>query len=148
MSEQTIAIALRTLLQSMSNFADADVTICDWSVLDGSSTAAPYAIIDVADSFETQFQVSVEEARWDIPVEIYEAFSDWDTTRAAFRDTRQAVIDQLADSPGATLGLACRAVRSESPVAPVYPAYLSDNERAEALPVFLMQRIIVVCEEF
>lgn len=147
MTEKTVAEAVQDVLQAIATFEDADVTINDWSVLDQPTTNAPYAIVETADDFGVTYISSEEVYRWSIPVTIIEQFQDWDTSLTAFRDTRQLVIDALGVG-GGVVGLAVRAIRSSGPVGYIYPAYTQVEFTADAIPIFVTQRIIVDCEEF
>lgn len=147
MSEATVQAALQTALQAMGQFANADVTIGDWGILDGPNENAPYAVIEPADGFETQYRVKTPESRWDEYLTLVVRFVDWETSLPALRDIRQAVIDML-DAQAGALGLAVRSIRNDGPIGNIYPAYLSPEQAAGALPAFLSQRCVVVCEEF
>jgi hypothetical protein len=151
MSESTLQADLqRELLRLTSVFSSGDVTIGDWSVLDGSSQSAPFAIIEVADALS----VSDIDAQWDktisLPFTLIVAFSDWDTSMLAFRDARQSVTDKLIDkdrytSTSAALGWGLRSIATGGEISPVYDRY--NENSAESLPVYLSQRIILEVEE-
>lgn len=147
MNESTVMSALKTLLQGMANFANADVTICDWSILDGAVTNAPYAIIEPSDNFEMRFRVETPEITWEPYITIYEAFTDWGTTLAALQALREAVLTAIQAGTG-TLGLTLRYLRSAQPISQVYQVYTDPQDTPEALPVFLAAKIAVGLEEF
>lgn len=151
MSEAILQADLqRELLRLASVFSAGDVTIGDWSVLDGSSQNAPFAIVEVSDVFgvsniETQYSLTRS-----IPLTLIIRFLDWDTSLLAFRDARQSVIDHLLatkyySAASADLAWGLRGISSGSGIDPVYDRY---NENAsESLPVYLSQRIILEVEE-
>lgn len=148
MSEYTIQQGIQTFIQSMSEFADADVVINDWSLLDQSTTLAPYVIIENSDDFKTMWRTKSAEASWNIPITLLEAFSDWKTTLDNFRTRRQAILDAFDTSPGAVPGLTVDTIRNDGAIGQVYAAYMTPEQAANALPVFLSQRIILEAQEF
>jgi hypothetical protein len=151
MSEATIQADLsRELLKLTAHFSAGDVVIEDYSVLDGSSAAAPFAIIESSDDFA---QVGVEtqwSLTWQVSFTLLVRFIDWDTSRLAMRDLRQAVIDALTDTThysasSVTLAWGLRGIASGSGISEVYDRY--NENSAESLPVYLSQRIILEVEE-
>jgi hypothetical protein len=147
MSEKAVQTALQAFLKAMPEFQDDSVTICDWSVLDGPVIYAPYAVIEPANEFEVRWETSEPQSTWNEVVNIYVPFFDWGESRAALRDLRDAIISRLND-PDAVLGLAVRSVRSGSPIGEVYNGYIPEDQRPDALPIFLTQALLVLCEEF
>ena len=152
MSENTIQADLqRELLRLTSVFSAGDVTICDWGVLDGSSQAAPFAIIDVSETFSMP-DVTLRQwsNTWTIPFDIVVRFIDWDTSRLAIRDLRTSVIDALRDvthyaNASAILGYGLRKISSGSGINSIYDKY--NENTAESLPAFLSQTIVLEVEE-
>ena len=151
MSEVDIQTDLqRELLNLTSIFQTGDVTIGDWSILDGSSANAPYAIIEMADDFSVSGAQSEWNGTTSIPFTLIVKFIDWDTSMLAFRDLRQSVIDALKstmyyNSSSVTLGWGLRSIASASGIDPVYDRY--EANPSESIPIFLSQRIILEVEE-
>lgn len=152
MSETTLQTDLqRELLRLTATFSAGDVTICDWSVLDGSSMAAPFAIIDVAETFNMP-DVTIRQwsCAWAILFDIVVRFVDWDTSRLAIRDLRAVVLDALRDTThyhasSTALAFGLRKISAGSPIEEIYDKY--NENTAESLPVFLSQTIILEVEE-
>lgn len=148
MTEKTIQEAIQAVLVATATFDTGDVTINDWGVLDQSTANAPYVIIETADEFESLFRVDSDENTYQVILNLVVRFVDWDTSKTAFRDTREIVRAALADPSNATSGLAVRAVRSGGAIIPIYDAYAYADEQPDALPAFLTQRITAECQEF
>lgn len=132
MSESAAQTAIQTALQALSDFADADVVINDWSVLDQSKAHAPYVIIETADAFEGGAVTGA--TRWEIVLNLFVSFDDWTQAKNDFRDVRQAIIDAVDSLANAY------PVRSGGNVTEWYDQY-ADGASAE--PAFLSQRLIV-----
>lgn len=151
MSESIIqADVQRELLAITSVFSSGDVTINDWSVLDGSSQGAPFAIIETTDDFTIEGMEDEPITRWQIPFNIIVRFIDWDTSMLAIRDLRQSVLDRLTktvyyDPASTTLAWGLRGISSNTGISEVYDRY--NENTAESLPVYLSQRIILDVEE-
>lgn len=151
MSESTLEADLqRELFRLTSIFSTGDVTIGDWSILDGSSQAAPFAIIEVADGMTVTGIESQYSIVRSIPMTLIVRFLDWDTSLLAFRDLRQSVIDQLLDvdhytSTSAALAWGLRGMTNDGGIDPVYDRY--NENTAESLPVYLSQRLLLEVEE-
>lgn len=107
MTEKAIAEGIQTILQAMTDFASADVVLDDWGVLDGPNAAAPFVIIEVADNFISRQDLPANEETWDIKVWLYTKFIDYATSKPAFRDTRQAILDEfnIKDSSNRAAGV-------------------------------------------
>jgi hypothetical protein len=148
MSELLVAEAIQDVLQGMSEFDDADVTISDWKVLDGSSMAAPFAIIKIAGDFGRMWRTKSAETTYNIPVEIYVKFTEWSTTLLAFRALRQAILDIFDTAPGVVAGFRVNSIRSGSGIGEVYEKYIDPALQGEAIPQMLMQVLMFNCEEF
>ncbi|HEY4723226.1 MAG TPA: hypothetical protein VII92_15330, partial [Anaerolineae bacterium] len=138
---------------AMSEFADADVVINDWSVLDGESTGAPYVIVSDADSFRANLNTTASKGgTWDEVVTLCEWFTDWPTTLNNFRTRRQAIIDAArltnSGSAGGIAGTSINEIRSEGGIIPYNPIYNRDGYNSEVLPRYLIQHMIFACEEF
>lgn len=151
MSEATIQADLqRELLKLTSLFSTGDVVIGDWRVLDGSSDNAPYAIIEVSDSFSFAGAQAEWSGVYSIPFTLIVKFTDWDLSMLAMRDARQTVIDALKsttfyNSASTALAWGLRSIASSTSINPVYDRY--DENDAESIPIFLSQQIILEVEE-
>ena len=153
MTELLIQEGIQDVLQAMSEFADADVVINDWGVLDQNTTAAPYTIISNADTFKSRQDVQTAETDWEIPVTLCEAFSDWPTTLNNLRTRRQAIVDSFnavgsARSANGQTATTVDELRSGGPITPYYGPYIRGEELAEAMPQFLTQTILFVVREY
>ena len=152
MSEYTVQQGIQTAIRAMDEFADADVVINDWGILDQSSANAPYVLIENSDDFNAEQDTQEPVTVWSIPVNLIEAFSDWDTTLNNFRTRRQAIIDKINSgtvrSAGGLDATNVRRVYNDGPIYHIEDKSLSDEQAREALPVFIGQRIILETEEF
>lgn len=151
--EAAIQTGIQAQIQALVEFADADVVINDWGVLDGSTENAPYVIISNADTFNSKQDTTSAETSWEIPVSLFEKFDSWPLTENALRDRRQALIDKFnaignARSAGGLMSVSINGIRNEGPITPYYGIYLTDAQMAETLPVFLFQTLIFSVEEF
>ena len=140
----------RELLVLTTTFSSGDVTIGDWSILDGSSLSAPFAISEVADDFTIEGIEDNLSTRWQIPFSIIVRFTDWDASMLEIGALRQTVLAKLTqtvyyDSLSTTLAWGLRGISSNTGINEVYDRY-NDNT-AESLPVYLSQRIILDVEE-
>lgn len=151
-SESAIQSGIATWIRAMSEFADADVVINDWSVLDKESANAPYVIISDADSFRVNLDANDDTGSWDEVVTLCEWFTDWPTTLNNFRTRRQAIIDAArssnAGSAGGIAGVRIAEIRAEGGIIPYNPIYNRQEYNPEVLPRYLIQHMIFACEEF
>jgi len=156
MSEATIMSGLATAIKAMAEFEDADVVVNDWEILDKSTAGAPFVIIENAEDFTSRQDVPTPQTSWQILVTLVEKFvnakSSFQTTFSNLGTRRQAIIDKINStnirSAGGLSGVNIPEVRGAGGFSYIYPAYLSPEQRAEATPDFVAQRIILVCEEF
>jgi len=152
MSEATIQSGLQTIIQGMAAFANADVVVNDWGILDGAVSAAPFVIISNADNFVGRRDTTTPNTVWEVAVTLYEAFTEWATTLDNFRTRRQAIIDELDSgdnrSANGLEGVTIDEIRNEGPIEPYYGPYITADEIPEAIPQFLTQTWILTCEEF
>ena len=95
MTDTNVMEALRVMLLGLDEFANGSVVIDDWSILDGSSAASPFIIIETPDSFVSRQDNRNPTTTWDIPVTLLVAFDDWQPTLAKFRTTRNAIIEKM-----------------------------------------------------
>lgn len=146
MSEATIQASIQDKLQAMADFADADVVIADWSILDGPISGAPYARIMPAENFELRQDNATVTVDWEIPVVLYVAFTDWADSYAALLTLRQNVLDAFTGDNSA-LGVVAdeyammERIATGSPIIEHYLAYNKDTNQPEGLPVFLFQAL-------
>jgi len=144
MTESTLQADLqRELLRLTSTFTSGDVTIGDWSVLDGSNLAAPFVIIEVAEAFDSNTE-NTWTTNWTIPFTLIVRFVDWDTSMLEMRDTRQIVLAALRDTThyhasSTALAWGARRISSATGIDAVYDRY--NENTAESIPVFLAQKI-------
>lgn len=148
-NEKAIQDGLQTLIQAMSQFANADVVINDWTVLDGSTLSAPYILITNADDFNSQQNVSSPETRWNIKIILVERFLDWKTSLNSFRQDRQALIDQLnSDDNRSANGITAFTIDVLRSNGPIIGGYLTEEPERGETPIFLLQEMIAECEEY
>jgi len=154
MSEKAIQEAVQDTLQAMAEFADADVVINDWHVLDLANTNAPYVIIENSDGFEDRQLSSSANTIWQLPLNLFEPFQQsnygWKPTLDNLRDRRQAIVTKFRSafrSPSGS-GVTIDTIRNDSVIMPYYDQYIPEENMNEAIPVFLYQRIILECEEY
>lgn len=148
MSEKAVQEGIQDAIQSLTGFANADVVINDWTILDQTVASGPYAIIRNSDTFSNDASINTNTT-WHVPIEIYEAFTEWDASSGAFRDTRQTVIDAFSGvnrSAGGIVGMLVKDVHSGADVEYYYGPHAEHEELAD--PIFIAQSIILVCEEF
>lgn len=150
MSEAILQADLqRELLRLTSLFSAGDVTINDWSVLDGSSANAPFVVIEVADDFDSNTENTWLHS-WTIPFTLIVRFEDWDDSSTALRNARQTIIDALRDTThyhasSSLLAWGLRGMSAGTGISEIYDKY---NENAvESLPVYLSQAINLAVEE-
>lgn len=151
MSEAILQADLqRELLRLSSTFSSGDVTIDDWSILDGSSQNAPFVIIETADDTTHVDIQSDESSTIQIPFWIFVRFLNWGSSAEALRDVKDTIISALRKvenylPASSVLGWGLRTIRSGSPVGEYYNKY--DENLSENIPVFRTQLIILEVEE-
>jgi hypothetical protein len=153
MSEILIQEGIQDVIQAMDEFSNADVVINDYAPFDFSSLEAPYVIIENSDEMESTQDGFSPNTTWNIQIILIERFIDWETTQNNFRTRRQAIIDEFnsegnARSAGGLEATNIKSIRTGTPVLEWYDPMLAENQRTNALPVFLFQRLILVTEEF
>jgi len=149
--EDDIQSGFATLFRALATYADADVTINDWGVLDNSNAGAPFIIIETADQFESRSDSQTPVTDWTIIVWLIASFSDWDTSLNAFQANRQEIIDTLnAGNAGSAGGLesvyVSRIAGGEKQY--IYDRYGDPQHDPEALPQYIAQRLAVDVQEF
>lgn len=153
MSELSIQTAAQTTIRSMDAFADADVTINDWRVLDGSVANAPYVIIESADEFTSDQTVMTPDTRWTMKVWLFERFTEWKTTLDNFTTRRQAIIDEFNEvgsnrAAGGAAATDANPIRSGSAILPYYDPQTPANLIPESDPIYLYQLLLLDVREF
>lgn len=152
MSEATIQSGIQTAIRAMAEFADADVVINDWGIMDQASSNAPYVLIENSDTFESKQQTVSANTVWELPITLIERFTDWDTTLNNLRTRRQAIIDAINTGDIRTAGgleaVDISSVRNDGGISYIYDAYIDPTDEPNALPTFISQRILLVAEEF
>lgn len=151
MNETAVQAAIQTTLKAMSEFADADVVINDWSILDQSSLAAPYVIITNAADINEARDTTDAQTAYTVPVTLVERFTNWADTLNGLRNRREAIFNAFTGAARSANGLEgtnFTRVRTASPILEYYDRGLSSEQLAVALPVFLQQDIAIDVEEF
>jgi hypothetical protein len=141
MSDANIQSYIQDLIQADSNFANADVTLGDYRVLD--SAGAPYAVIlpgRVVDAARSGDWSQVTFA-WEHSVEVFAKFVD--DSYASFTTARQAVMDAIGENP--TLGGQAGITNSYVSAA-TEPLYLYSADGGD-VPQFVLSRITVTTVE-
>lgn len=148
-TEAIIAAAIQDTLQAMAEFADDDVTLNDWSILDGDLSAGPFCILTTADDFEARQDTVSQSGTITIPVILYVRFTEWSTSLTAFQGLRQAVINAFTDGARAFGdGTDLRRIYNTTPIGYDYGTYV-DPEYIETVdPVFIMQSLALEVELF
>jgi hypothetical protein len=151
MSESTIRSGLATAIKAMTEFEDADVVINDWSILDKPAIKAPYVIIETADTFDSRQDTMTPQTTWSIPIVLVEKFTKWSTTLGNLSTRRQAIIDKINSGTVRSAGLdgvTIDRVYNDGDIIEFYRKFQDPEKSQNALPVFLMQRIILEAEEY
>lgn len=153
MSETDVINGLETIFQEIEYFGEGDITIDDFSILDGPVSRAPYLIIETADEFVSIQGTVSESTSWEISVMLYVRFTNWKESKKELRTVRQALIDKanaLAGERSArlTTPVTINTIRQGSPILEYYSPYLSTEELRDALPLYLVQQLIFVAEEY
>ena len=152
MSEKTIAEGIQDALQAMDEFADDDVVINDWGILDQDTASAPYVIIKTSDIFSSVQNTKEPETTWEIPLMLIEDLRsvDYETALTNLRTHRQAIIDKINStnirSAGGEDSVTVDRVYSGSEIEEIPDLYNANTNEAE--PVFLAQLILLTVEEF
>ena len=152
MSEKTIQEGLQVIFRSMTQFADADVVINDWSILDASMEAAPYILISNSDDPTFDRPTVKADTTWNIRILLFQRFLDWETTYNGFRDNRQAMIDKMNEvgttrSAGGISGVDIRSVRTATPIIPWFDPMIAPENVIMADPTFIFQEFIFETKE-
>lgn len=153
--ETPIQAAIQVTFRGMSAFDDADVTINDWRILDQAVEKAPYIIIENSDEFNSRQDTVTPRNTWNIPVTLFERFTDWKPTLDNFRTRRDAIVGEFNEvgtnrSPGAdsTAMVTVDSIRSDGPLTPWNYPWRDPETRGNDLPDFIAQRIIMEVRTF
>ena len=152
MSEQAIQLGIQAALQAMPEFEDADVVINDWSPLDNYVGKSPYVIIENADNFTARQDTHVPNTIWEEKATLIEPFSEWKKTLDNLRTRRQAIIDKINTAPvrsaGGLQSVTIDEIRASTNITAYLDPYTPNEMLQEAMPIYLMQTLILVCEEY
>lgn len=152
MSEATIQAGIQATFQAMAQFDSADVTICDWSILDGANSAGPYVIIEPADDVRSRQDVVTPENRYGIKVGLWQQWADYETSLVAFATLRQAMLTAFNTTtgernPGAT-NADITEIRNITPIQYAPNPNLPPELAAQADPIFIMQMFVFDTVEY
>ena len=146
MDQSTYQSAVRDTIQALAAFADVDVVINDYTILDGPVTNAPYVIIgNVVTARITERMGGIEEGTLELPFAIYEAFDGWETSLNNLRDREDAVINGFngsAWSANGAAGVSIQFVRLEARL----ELYEPGVEEPMSDPVFLVRPVVLEME--
>lgn len=137
MSEAALQTLIKSALDGSGAFAAGSVAINSWSLLDGPSSAAPYAIIQTADDVAL-VQMLCAQLEYSALITLYDAFTDWDESLAAFQSTRDTALAALLDG-----SITVSELRSVTPVEYDYLNYLTPEQLRDALPAFVRQTFVL-----
>jgi len=152
-TEAGIIAGIQAAIQSLDEFANADVIIGDWTVLDGEMANAPYVLIEQSDTFYSRQDAMTPNTRWDIVVNILVAFDGWQKSKEAIGTTRQALISKFntvgtSRAAGGLEGVTIDVIRSDGEIFGIFDAYLTPTDLIEAEPIFLAQRLVFESSEY
>ena len=137
MGDSTIQGYIQTLIQADSSFADADVTLGDFRVLD--SGGPPYAVILPGAIVEARRSGDWSQVQffWEHEVDVFERFLGDSYT--SFVTARQTVVDIIARNPtlGGNAGISNTLVTRATAPLYVYP------EGGGDVPTFVLSRLTV-----
>jgi len=152
MTEKTIQEGLQDIFQGMDEFGNADVVINDWSVLDGSMSAAPYILISNSDDPNFGQPTVKADTTWNIRIVLFQRFVNWKVTYDGFRDNRQAMINKMntvgtARSAGGLSGVDIKSIRTATPIIPWFDPMIAPADVIMADPTFIYQEFIFETKE-
>ena len=137
MGDSTIQGYIQTLIQADSSFADADVTLGDFRVLD--SGGPPYAVILPGAIVEARRSGDWSQVQffWEHEVDVFERFLGDSYT--SFVTARQTVVDIIARNPtlGGNAGISNTLVTRATAPLYVYP------EAGADVPTFVLSKLTV-----
>ena len=150
-TETAIHSALQTAVQGMTEFANVDVLINDFTIFDKAISGAPFFIISTADDFEARQDTMTPNGSWRVRGTLLEEFTGWKATMDNLRDDRQAIIDMMNTGANRTLsieGLDCPSIINDSPITAWFDPMVRAEEIAEATPIYLFQDMLFEFREF
>ncbi|MCC6192064.1 MAG: hypothetical protein IT318_23795 [Anaerolineales bacterium] len=153
MNGTAVQAAVQTIIQNMSEFENADVTINDWRLLDQSTVSAPYVIITNPVDIDSSKDSSDTQDTYILPLILVEPFTEWKTTLDNLRNRMEAIFTAFnaigtARSAGGIEGTNISRVRTDGPTTEYYGPGVDPQNIDEAMPIFLMQVIALFVEEF
>lgn len=148
-TEKQLQEGIQDSVQAIATFANSNVTINEWDLLDQPIANAPYFIIGNADEWLSEQDTVTVAGGWEIPATLVVAFDDWKESLDAFRDARQAIIDKFGEvgtarSAGGYEGVNIRRLRPAGPISYI----TADPDDNTALPVFITQIFVFEIELF
>lgn len=151
MSELSVAQSLQTLLRTTTIstervFSDSDVTINNWSVLDGSFANAPYIVIETSEEFDSRQDTYTPNTRWQMPVYLVIHYTSRDQAHNDIMTIRQAIIDKLNSGGRTGNGITIDRIYSSGGFIEIYDKYIPENEIVD--PDYIAQTIMFDVEEF
>lgn len=144
-TEKSLQEAIQDTLQALTEFKENSVTINDWSKLDGSTKEGPYAIVVNSDTFRNNATYDTK-SYWEIKVELWLPFdTKWIDSLDEFRDMREAVLGGFvgAARTGSMDSVDIKEIRNDGPI-----TYLGAEDAPDAIPSYIFQSVVFVCEEF
>jgi hypothetical protein len=152
-TEQALQEGLQDIIQALSDFSPADVTINDWDVLDLPGASGPFFIIGNSDDFSSVPGIS-ERGFYEIPGDLihYIADKSWKVGADGFRDARQAIRTTINAGDNSTVdGLATiyiSEMRAGTPIGYLYQYGVDPELEPDAVPMYLIQSLIFRVEMF
>ena len=139
---------IQTVLQTMDEFDNADVTLGDYSVLDGSIHSAPYCIVESAEVFELDLtgEISTVSITYDIDVVLFVQFIGWRKTAQSISEIRYKIMEKFSNDSGVLpnegdISVQLRNISNGSPIDSWPVLYSAPKNKAEATPSFLYQAL-------
>lgn len=141
MSYASVESTIKTILQAMSRFADADVTQGDYRVLD-STTIDDCVVLKPGPFGQADVRAAMSFREWTTVLELFHEYGDEGTTFTNFIASRDDVISTLEKYPTLNSGTGITRIRvyADGDVMPV-------NDEDGAGPFFVMQQLRVVVSE-
>lgn len=153
-TEAAIQAGIKAEIAELAAFADADVVINDWAILDNTTENAPYIIIQTAEEFESRMDTVEPENTWSIIVAVFVRFVEWKTSLDDLQTRRQAILDRFntaginARSADGIEAVSIDRIYAASAIEPYFDPYLHEDEISEATPIYLYQVMIFETREW
>lgn len=152
MSEKNIMEGIQKVIQALPEFDQTDVTINDWSILDGARSRSPFLVLYLSDDFDSRQDATTPVTDWNIKGDLYEPFLDWEESMNSFRDKRQAIIDKLNlddnRSAGGLDAVTIDRIRSGESIQYLFPFFLDPEQLRDSLPEYIKQTLIFEAQEY